>query len=144
MIGSLTGEAANRLENTKVTANNYDGAWKTLERRHDNKRVLLTAHMNNIISCKSADRKSVDEINRIVDVMEESRRAFRNLSCPVAHWDAWFVHHMVYKIDAVTRAEWEKSLGDSTDFAKFDDLVKFLENQTRELESAKATAYPAK
>ena len=52
LIGALTGDAANRLKSMQVTANNYNGAWQALVRRYDNNHVLLTAHMNNVISCR--------------------------------------------------------------------------------------------
>ena len=55
---------------------------------------------------------------------------------PVDQWDDWFIYHVVSKLDIPTREDWEKSLDGKEDYAKFDDLVNFLEKRLHSLEAA--------
>lgn len=52
------------------------------------------------------------------------------------HWDDWFVHILVSKLDAKTRMHWETSLANFRDFPTFKQLQDFLENRVRALEAA--------
>ena len=54
--------------------------------------------------------KSVAELTRLIDVSDEIRRALRLLDRPIDQLDDWFVHLIVYNLDADTRKDWEKSL----------------------------------
>ena len=46
LVGALSGEAAIKIKNIKITAINYDGVWQSLLKKYDNKRLLISAHMS--------------------------------------------------------------------------------------------------
>ena len=108
-------------------------------RRYDNKRVLIAAHMDNMISYPPTSKMSVEKINRVFDVIQESRRALKNLTCPVDHWNAWFVHLAIYQLDQTPREKWGKSLGQSAELPTFARLTTFIETMTEALDTAQAS-----
>ncbi|XP_029178087.1 uncharacterized protein LOC114945904 [Nylanderia fulva] len=134
---SLTGEAAHVVDSVPLTDAAYQGAWEDLLARYDNPRILLYAHMRNLLSCPAASAKaSPAEIKRLLGVTLRSLRAFKSLKRPVDHWDDWVVHLLVSKLDAATRVHWETSLADSRVFPTFKELQRYLENRIRALEAA--------
>ena len=50
--------------------------------------------------------------------------------------DDWFIHLIVYNLDADTREEWEKSLEGSANFRTYQQLISFLEGRTQSLDTA--------
>ena len=78
--------------------------------------------MNQVISCPLITKRSIEELARLVDVMEEAKRGCEN---------------DVHKLDAHTREDWEKSLGSSEEFPKFSDLTEFPETRAHALVGAR-------
>ena len=72
-------------------------------------------------------------------MVQEVKRGFENLECPVKHWDAWHVFLTLQKLDSGTREEWEKNLGEAQELPTFKELVMFLETHVRALETAHAS-----
>ena len=138
LVGALSGEAATKIKNVQISAKNYDGVWQSLIKKYDNKRLLISAHMSNIISCPAASKRSVDELGRIMDVMEESTRGLTNLDCKEEVWNHWVIYHTVHKMDRETRTEWKLSLGDEEDFPKYKTVSTFVEKRIRALASAQS------
>ncbi|KMQ85623.1 hypothetical protein RF55_15705 [Lasius niger] len=132
----LSGETADLVANVTLSDAAYQGAWKDLIARYDNPRVLLFAHMRNLLACPATTKASPSELKRLLGVMTLSIRAFAALKRPVDYWDDWFVHLLVRKLDASTRLHWETSLADSRVFPTFKQLQNFLANRIRALEAA--------
>ncbi|XP_011685204.1 PREDICTED: uncharacterized protein LOC105448380 [Wasmannia auropunctata] len=136
-MGCLTGEAAEVVAGVSLTDSAYKGVWQDLLARYDNQRVLLSEHMRHVLSCPAAVKSSAAEIKRVLGVLNQSRRALAALKRPVEHWDDWFVHLLVSKLDSMTRMYWETSLSDSREFPTYAQLQAYLENRIRALEAAK-------
>ena len=115
---------------------NFYVAWAALLRRYDNRRLKLPVQLNKLLSMPPASSKSVAELTHLIDVSDESRRALRLLDRPIDQWDDWFVHLIVYNLDANTRKDWEKCLEGSADFPTYNQLISFLEGRTQSLDTA--------
>ena len=109
----LTGEVADTLKNTQVTTENYQGAWKQLEDRYGNKRLLSRSHMLSIINLVPASKQSSSELKRLIDFFQQTVRSFRALGKPVESWDDWFILFITQKLDEATRIDWKTSLVNS-------------------------------
>ncbi|KAL7307803.1 hypothetical protein TKK_0000125 [Trichogramma kaykai] len=141
LIRSLTGEVANRLKNVQITADNYDGAWQAILDRYDNKRVLLATHMSHVISCPAMQKKSIEELRRVLDVIRESKQALDNLKIDPEHMgELWLIHHTVNKLDQATRLDWERQVDETDGFPKYAQLAEFLERSIRVSEAASTTS----
>ncbi|XP_071651729.1 uncharacterized protein [Temnothorax longispinosus] len=132
----LLGEAEALVANVPLSDAAYQGAWDDFVARYDHPRVLLFAHMRNLLACPATKKASPSELKRMLGVITTSIRAFAALKRPVSYWDDWFVHLLVCKLDPVTRLNWETLLADSRAIPTFKQLQDYLENGIRALDAA--------
>ncbi|XP_011883907.1 PREDICTED: uncharacterized protein LOC105571049 [Vollenhovia emeryi] len=141
---SLSGEAAAAVLNVEMTDRGFDLAWTELKERYDNRRVLLATHMRNFLNEPSSAKPSSADLKRLSSFVLQARRSFESLERPIAHWDDWFVHVVVEKMDPSSRLFWEASLQTTTDFPTLAQLQDFLQTRIRALEAASVkTVSPA-
>lgn len=133
---SLSGEAAAVVANVELSDEGYETAWSDLVSRYDNKRVLLATHMRAFLSNAPIVKPSATELKRLTSVALQAQRSFASLGRPVVHWDDWFIHVIVEKLDSPSRLNWEASLQTSTEFPTFRQLQDFLQTRVRSLEAA--------
>ncbi|XP_070167756.1 uncharacterized protein [Polyergus mexicanus] len=133
---SLTGEAAAIVTSVELSDKGYEMAWTELTSRYNNKRVLLTTHMRAFLNSAAIVKPSSTEIKRLISVALQARRSFASLQRPVDHWDDWFVHVTVEKLDSSSRLFWEASLQTSDEFPTFGQLQDFLHTRIRALDAA--------
>ncbi|XP_011881416.1 PREDICTED: uncharacterized protein LOC105569510 [Vollenhovia emeryi] len=133
---SLSGEAAAAVLNVEMTDRGFDLAWTELKERYDNRRVLLASHMRNFLNGPSSAKPSSADLKRLSSSVLQAKRSFESLERPVAHWDDWFVHVVVEKMDPSSRLFWEASLQTTTDFPTLAQLQDFLQTRIRALEAA--------
>ena len=134
LTSHLTGEAADTLKNTQVTAENYQGAWKQLEDRYGNKRLLSRSHILSMLNVPPASKQSSSELKRLIDFFQQTVRSLRALGKPIESWDEWFVLLITQKLDDATRIDWETSLVNSLEEPSFQSVIKFLENRQQALQ----------
>ncbi|KMQ88301.1 hypothetical protein RF55_12236, partial [Lasius niger] len=139
---SLTGEAVAVVANMELTDKGYETAWTELIARYNNKRVLLATHMRAFLSSSAMVRASSTELKRLINVALQARRSFKSLGRPVQHWDDWFVHVIVEKLDPFSRLFWEASLQTSSEFPTFSQLQDFLQTRIRALDAANYKGSP--
>lgn len=120
----------------ELTDQAYDIAWTELRSRYDNRRVLMATHMRALLNSAATSKASAVELKRLISVALQARRSFESLGRPVGHWDDWFVHVLVEKLDSSTRLAWEASLQTSTEFPTFSQLQDFLHTRIRALDAA--------
>ena len=133
LLNCLENNSSNCLKNLAITGENFEVAWNTLIRRFDNKRHQLSSHLNSLISAPPMNSANTTELNKLHDTFDISIRAFQHLGRPVKHWDDFLVQLFINKLDPDTRADWEKSLESSQNFATYDQLIIFIENRTKSL-----------
>ncbi|XP_029171330.1 uncharacterized protein LOC114940747 [Nylanderia fulva] len=132
---SLSGDAEAAVANIEISSDGYALAWDELVTRYDNRRVLLATHMRVILSAAPVTKPSSAEINRLISAVNRASRSFRAMGRPVEHWDDWFVHILVEKLDPATRLLWE-SHRLSRDFPNFEELKAFLLTRAHALDAS--------
>ena len=86
-------------------------------------------------------KKSGEEIERLLDAVRASKQAIDKMKIhPGKMGELWLIHHIVQKLDTVTRLEWERKADTLKDFPTFQEFLKFLEGSIRILEAVHATA----
>ncbi|XP_011860279.1 PREDICTED: uncharacterized protein LOC105557609 [Vollenhovia emeryi] len=133
---SLTHDAAAVVANIELNDKGFDLAWSELVSRYDNRRVLLASHMRAFLTAAPVIKPSPVELKRLSSSALQAQRSFESLERPVAHWDDWFVHVIVEKLDSSSRLLWEASLQTSTEFPTLGELQDFLQTRIRALEAA--------
>ncbi|XP_029173951.1 uncharacterized protein LOC114942698 [Nylanderia fulva] len=133
---SLTGEAAAIVANIEITTEGYALAWDELVSRYDNRSVLMATHMRLLLSSTPIVKSTAAEIGRLLSTANQAARSFQALKGPVEHWDDWFVHILVDKLDHATRLLWESFSKSNQDFPTFEDLKYFLLTRAKALDAA--------
>ncbi|XP_052752341.1 uncharacterized protein LOC128200981 [Galleria mellonella] len=136
---SLTGEAAELLKNFTLTESNYLDAWKKLEERYDNKRIIVNNILNRLLSQKKLAGESTKGLKELLDTTSQCLDSLKNLNICISNWDAILVYVIVGKLDSESHKLWEQSLGNSIEIPTYADLASFLENRFRTLEMISST-----
>ncbi|XP_052753688.1 uncharacterized protein LOC128201267 [Galleria mellonella] len=136
---SLTGVAAELLKNFTLTEANYLDAWKKLEERYDNKRIIVNNILNRLLSQKKLAGESTKGLKELLDTTSQCLDSLKNLNICISNWDAILVYVIVGKLDSESHKLWEQSLGNSTEIPTYADLASFLENRFRILEMISST-----
>ncbi|XP_029166206.1 uncharacterized protein LOC114937012 [Nylanderia fulva] len=131
---SLSGDAKAAVANIEIFSDGYALAWDELVTRYDNRRVLLATHMRVLLSAAPIIKPSSAEINRLISAVNRASRSFRAMGRPVEHWDDWFVHILVEKLNSATRLLWE-SHRSSREFPNFEELKEFLFTRAHALDA---------
>jgi len=130
----VTGEAARRISNLAVTADNFARAWDVLVHRYENKRVLVNAYFEQLFELKALTRKSSDDLKELVATVNETLGGLRALGAPVESWDFFIVYFLAKRLDSDSREAWELHQGNSTEPATLAEMLDFLDGRTRALE----------
>lgn len=134
LLTLLEGPAASVLKGTKITAANFEVAWEKLTRRFDNEEVRLHAHLEALINCEQITKKSAAGLGRLIDVAEEAFKGLKDLACPVEHYDIWFVHLVVRRLDWETKESWNIHREGAESRPTYQELITFLEARAHSLE----------
>lgn len=131
----LEGEASRVISNLEVSESNYSEAWNILCERYNNKRQLVTNHLNSLLNVDLMQRESDKSLRFLSDNITKNLRALKTLGLPTEHWDALLIHLFANKLDSSTSAKWEEYRGDLSDSPTLDDFRKFLKNRADVLET---------
>ncbi|XP_018406210.1 PREDICTED: odorant receptor Or1-like [Cyphomyrmex costatus] len=124
----LSGDAARLVTNLKVSDATFSIAWKTLATRYENKRVLISAHLDKLLGLKPVKSKSPQELNTLMATVTESLGALEALNCNTSSWDPLLIHQLSRLLDEETRVDLEEKLGSSTTYPTLKEFEKFEEN----------------
>lgn len=145
LLASLEGEALGVVSHLDLSDDSYPTARELLERRYANVRRLADAHMAQLMSLPVLkDRSRLREV--IIDPVLVACNALRRLDFPVDQWSFWLLHLVLSRLPLDLRIHFEERYGgDGASFIPpFKDLLKFLEEQSRQVENAVGSGTPAK
>ncbi|XP_073951812.1 uncharacterized protein [Choristoneura fumiferana] len=133
----LEGEAAQVLSNLEVTNSNYAEAWRLLCERYNNKRQLISNHLNSLFNLQSIGRESAKSLRFLVDHVSKNLRALNTLGQPTDKWDTLIIYMVSAKLDINTTLKWEEHKGTYRDeeMPTLADFNIFLKNRADVLES---------
>lgn len=135
LASCVTGDAAKALDNLAITDGNFQIAWKILSSRYENKRRLITYHLNTLTSLPTVTRETAENLRDLRDKTSAAMQALINLARPVDKWDDLLVFLVSQRLDPDTRKAWEFELGDTVEYPSFAKLNHFLDSRIRALES---------
>lgn len=125
LVSSLTGSASAVISNLPLVDDNYEIAWTALNDTFNNKRMLASTYLNQLIGFKTLQGKTtIDSLQLFLSQVSDSVAAFKLLKIP-NEADFILFHIAVRLLDPSTREQFELSHKDS-EFPIFDDLSKFL------------------
>ncbi|XP_043481644.1 uncharacterized protein LOC122510805 [Leptopilina heterotoma] len=132
---SLSGDALDLIFNIKTTSDNFKIAWELLINRYDNKRAIVTAHLNAIFSLEPLKKESAGGLLQIYNTIQKHISALKNLGRPTEDYSDILVNRVINLLDQKTQRDWELSISTSTECPKYSDLSNFLLQRIRVLEA---------
>jgi len=123
---SLTGSAALLLKNTMLSADNFQKSWEALLSFYENKRLLVNAALQSLLSIKRIGKESAVDLEKLYTQVMQIYRTLNNLQRPVTHWDDFLVYITVQKLDSESIKAWEQHLGASKNMPTWSQFQDFL------------------
>ena len=88
----LQDDAAQLIESMEITDANYAIALEVLRNQYDNERLILRAHVHEIISQRPVVKENYVELRKLTELFHEHRLALQNHGQPVQQQDLFFVY----------------------------------------------------
>lgn len=134
---ALSGDALNSIKCLEITANNYTVAWKSLNVRYNNKKVLVQAHVKALYDLETVSGESAVKLRQLADEISGHMRALESLGQEPIKWGPLLVHLIAIKLDKTTLKEWE-SKSSHDEIPSVIEMVEFLEMRFKILESVES------
>ncbi|XP_011313625.1 uncharacterized protein, partial [Fopius arisanus] len=104
---SLSGEPAQRIANLTISDESFSIAWDLLLSRYENARLLISAHLERLLSPPAMTAHSAKELNALLTTVSEALNALEALGSPTAQWDQVIVHTDSQRLSSKLREAWE-------------------------------------
>ncbi|XP_062535738.1 uncharacterized protein LOC134204943 [Armigeres subalbatus] len=141
---ALIGDASGILDARIINNNNYQQAWKLLEERFENPRVIIDTHISGLLSMKAIPKQSYKELRSLIDTCSRHVEGLRFMKQEVDGTAGLIVVKLLAMcLDGETRKQWEQTL-DHGELPDLDDTLKFLRNYCQVLERCEVDMTPAK
>ncbi|XP_076658716.1 uncharacterized protein LOC143362429 [Halictus rubicundus] len=128
----LRGDALVIIESLNSTEENYVVAWNLLQRRFNNPRKIIQAHIRALFELPQIHSHNLQILRTLTDKVEMHINALRALEQPV-DWHEMLIYIVTAKLDKHTRLQWERSV-DEDRMPTIQDLIKFLNKFARDAE----------
>lgn len=129
------GEAEKLIQHLQISSDNYITAWDILNHRYNNKKLIFSCHLNNILSLPVLREPSVESIKRMHDTIIESINAIKNLSVEVSTWDPFLVHILSQKLDSQSLNDYLESVSQPRELPNLKEFLDFLEGKFISMET---------
>ncbi|XP_011313118.1 uncharacterized protein [Fopius arisanus] len=139
---SLSGESAQRIADLTISDESFSIAWDQLLSRYENKRLLISAHLEQLLSPPAMTAHSAKELNALLTTVSEALNALEALGSPTAQWDQVIVHTVSQRLSSKLREAWEVKVGSSSEYPSFKDFKEFLTGRARAMESIEINSTP--
>ncbi|XP_062535225.1 uncharacterized protein LOC134204419 [Armigeres subalbatus] len=134
LVASLSKDARKVVESVEHTAANYPVAWNLLEKRFDNKKLVVRTLIDALFSIEPLKRKCYESLMHLVDDFERNLCMIDKMGIPTKDWSVLLAHMVCSKLDSSTLKQWE-TYHKSTDVPKYEDVIKFLRTHLTVLQS---------
>ncbi|XP_050065960.1 uncharacterized protein LOC114132842 [Aphis gossypii] len=133
LISALSGSPLMIVKSVPLTAENYDIAWRALNDQYDNKRHLITAHLDKLFAFERIQRESVPALMSFISTFRENVAAIKALG--VDDLSGFLLFYIGARVlDTDTRRLFEEYI--STDeIPKLDKLLDFIALRCKILEN---------
>ncbi|XP_045496903.1 uncharacterized protein LOC123695185 [Colias croceus] len=133
----VKGEPEKMIQHLQISSDNYLISWNILSHRYDNKRLIFTSHLNNLLNIPNLQYQSYQHIKQIHDITYESINAIENLGINVSSWDPFLVCILSQKLDTETYNDYMQSLKSPREIPVLKDFLQYLETKFMTLETSR-------
>lgn len=114
----------------------YNETYALLNKRYNNKRVIMNAHFSNILNADKINNSY--GIRKLIDTFSFALSGLKVSGISNEDIKAWapLLHFILCsKLDKKTRNDWEDTLKDQNNYPSYGELIDFLENRALNCES---------
>ncbi|XP_055623310.1 uncharacterized protein LOC129766736 [Toxorhynchites rutilus septentrionalis] len=134
LVASLCKDAKRVIDVIEITADNYSVAWDLLDRRYDNKYLLVKSYVEALFAIDGMKRECAESLNRLIDDFERNLKMLQKAGENPENWSTMLVFMMSSRLDQTTLRLWETHRK-STNVPTYTELVEFLRSHGLVLQS---------
>lgn len=133
LVGSLSGEPLRIVSSFSLTSDNYHHAWKALEERYNNKRILAAAYLHKVKQFRPSDQSCTSPayLRAFLKSVADSFSSLANLNIP-DEADYFKLQLALDCLDIENRKLFEER--QTTDFPTYNSLIEFIQQRCKVLE----------
>lgn len=131
---SVHGDALQEICSVELSAENYEVAWKALEKKFENKKLIVKAHLDAIFSVEPLRRENCDALTHLINEFDRNLQMLNKIGENTANWSTILAYMLCSRLDSATLRLWE-SHHNSKDVPEFDELLEFLRDHCLVLQS---------
>lgn len=131
---NLTGSAADVIKHLPVGGAHYEAAWEALNKRFNNKKLLINNNLQRLLSQKYIQNKNAEEMRHLLDTTKEIMCSLKNLGEPIVTWNSIIVFIVSQRMPPQTTELWQNQTAKSNFVSSFEELENFLENRFRTID----------
>ncbi|XP_062713379.1 uncharacterized protein LOC134290294 [Aedes albopictus] len=131
---SLEGEALREIGMIEITAANYIIAWEQLQKRYENKKLIVKAHIDALFAVEPLKRENYDSLCHLISEYDRNLQMLDKIGEDTSKWSTILVHMVCSRLDAATLRNWETHHA-STQVPTYDQLMEFLRKHCAILQS---------
>lgn len=135
--GKVRGEAERLLQHLPISSENYNICWEILNHRYNNKKLIFTSHINNLLTIPAMQQQSLNQLKRLHDTTLEALNAVKNLGIDISTWDPLLVHLLSQKLDNESFNDYNECLEQPRELPTLTDFLNFLECKFTTMESSR-------
>ncbi|XP_043475512.1 uncharacterized protein LOC122507066 [Leptopilina heterotoma] len=119
----LKDEALRKIQVFAITDENYDRAWKLLQKSYEDKRTLISRHLNLLLRLPSQEKESYQGLIALADESQQHLQSLASLGVHVTH--EIVVAIIEEKLHKLTLEKWDESIKNG-EFPSLEDMTDFL------------------
>lgn len=132
----VRGDAAKLIKHLTVCDANYIIAWNLLTRRYKNERLIITKHIDNILSMSKIKRSNAANLKNLHDTFNENLEALKSQNIDISTWDPVLTRILSRIWDSETDEKYEHQLIEPNKVQEFSAMMQFLEKRFKCLETS--------
>ncbi|XP_062535153.1 uncharacterized protein LOC134204342 [Armigeres subalbatus] len=131
---SVFGDALQEVSSVDLSGDNYEVAWKALEKKYENKKLIVKAHLDAIFAVEPVRRENFEALNHLINEFDRNLQMLNKIGENTANWSTILAHSLCSRLDVTTLRLWE-SHHNSKDVPRYDELIEFLRDHCLVLQS---------
>lgn len=138
LVSYLSREAKRVIEVIDVTSANYSVAWELLQKRYENKYLLVKSYIDALFTVEAMKKECHESLNKLVDEYERNLKMLEKVGEHPDDWSTLLVFMLSSRLDPATMRNWETHRR-STNVPTYKELIEFLRNHSLVLQSVAAS-----
>lgn len=137
--GALVKDAQRLIGDIDCTAANYSVAWKLLEGRYQNKKLVVKRYLDALFGIAAVKRETYDSLINLMDGFERNVSAIRKMEVNTDGWSVLLGHMLYSRLDASTQKQWEAHYR-SVEVPTYEKILEFLNSHVMVLQATSSNS----